>query len=703
MTEMIAAPPNVKPIHHWIGGRIVAGTSGRSGPVFNPATGEQTGAVDLASVDEVDAAVAAAKAAFPSWRATSLSRRAEIMFRMRELLHQHRKEIAPLLTAEHGKVLSDALGEVARGLENIEFACGIPQPAQGRLLRAGLDRRRRVLDPPAARRRGRASRRSTSRRWCRCGCSPTRSPAATRSSSSRPRRTRRRRCFMAELLQAGRPAGRRASTSSRATRSRSTRSSTTPTSRPSSFVGSTPIAKYIYETGTANGKRVQALGGAKNHMLVLPDADIDMAADAAVSRRLRLGRRALHGDQRRARRRRASPTRSSRRSPSGIPNVKVGAGHEPGNRDGPAGHRASTATRSPRYLDRRAEQGATRRRRRARAAVCRRRASSSAPRSSTTSRPSMDCYRDEIFGPVLTVVRVAGYEEGVGADQRQPVRQRHGDLHPRRWRRPPVPVRRPGRHGRHQRADPGAGRYYRFGGWKASLFGDPHMYGPEGINFYTRGKVVTSRWPDPAHQHGRPRASRGRASARLAGTGRTGRQGRRRRRLTRAMSVTICDVGPRDGLQNEAEVLAPAVRAELCGRLAAAGVPRIEAVSFVRGDLVPQMDGAEEAAAALTSDRLKPVTAVYAGLVLNERGYERLATAGLDEAHLTLGATETFNRRKREPVDRGIDRGLRADRRAGPRRPPARDGDHQRGVRLPVRGRGRPGPGAGHRSAIGLR
>jgi isopropylmalate/homocitrate/citramalate synthase len=109
--------------------------------------------------------------------------------------------------------------------------------------------------------------------------------------------------------------------------------------------------------------------------------------------------------------------------------------------------------------------------------------------------------------------------------------------------------------------------------------------------------------------------------------------------------ITICDVGPRDGLQNEAEVLAPAVRAELCGRLAAAGVPRIEAASFVRGDLVPQMDGAEEVAAALTSDRLKPVTAVYAGLVLNERGYERLATAGLDEAHLTLGATETFNRR----------------------------------------------------------
>ena len=168
-------------INHWIGGQAVAGTSGRTGPVWNPATGEQQAEVDLASVEEVDAAVGAAKAAFPAWRATSLSRRSEVMFHLRELVDANRKEIASLLTSEHGKVLGDALGEVARGLENIEFACGIPH-----LLRAATASRRRAAST-CTRSASRwasspASRRSTSRRWSRCGCSPTPSPAATRSS-----------------------------------------------------------------------------------------------------------------------------------------------------------------------------------------------------------------------------------------------------------------------------------------------------------------------------------------------------------------------------------------------------------------------------------------------------------------------------------------------------------------------------------------
>ena len=146
---------DVKQIHHWIGGRSVAGTSGRSGPVFNPATGEQTGAVDFASDAEVDSAIAAAAAAWPAWRETSLARRAEIMFKLRELVDRHRTDIARLLTAEHGKVPSDALGEVARGLENIEFACGVPYLLKRRVQRAGGIRRRRTLDPPAPRRRRR--------------------------------------------------------------------------------------------------------------------------------------------------------------------------------------------------------------------------------------------------------------------------------------------------------------------------------------------------------------------------------------------------------------------------------------------------------------------------------------------------------------------------------------------------------------------
>src|SRR6476619_1023139 len=218
----------MKRINHWIGGQAVAGTSGRTGPVWNPATGEQQAEVDLASVEEVDAAVGAANAAFAAWRATSLSRRSEIMFHLRELVDANRKEIASLLTSEHGKVLGDALGEVARGLENIEFACGNTS----------------VLKPSE------------------------KDPSVS--------------LFLADLLkQAGLPDG--VFNVVQGDKVAVDRILTHPDIAAVSFVGSTPIARYIYETGTANGKRVQALGGAKNHMVVLPDADIDMVADAAVS------------------------------------------------------------------------------------------------------------------------------------------------------------------------------------------------------------------------------------------------------------------------------------------------------------------------------------------------------------------------------------------------------------------------------------
>src|SRR4051812_48066913 len=268
-------------VSHWIGGRLVEGTSGRRGPVFNPATGRQEKWVDFASVDDVDAAVAAARAAFPGWRATSLSKRTEILFRMRNLVDQHRKEIAAFLTAEHGKVPSDALGEVARGLENLEFATGIPHLMKGgysEQVSGGIDvyQIRQPLGVVA-------------------GITPFNFPAMVpmwmfgnaiacgncfilKPSEKDPSAS----LFIAQLLaEAGVPDG--VFSVVHGDKVAVDRILSNPQIKAVSFVGSTPIAKYIYETGTRNGKRVQALGGAKNHMVVLPDADIEMAADAAVS------------------------------------------------------------------------------------------------------------------------------------------------------------------------------------------------------------------------------------------------------------------------------------------------------------------------------------------------------------------------------------------------------------------------------------
>src|SRR5580765_1182344 len=268
-------------VHHWIGGRIVEGRSGRHGPVFDPATGRVAREVDFASVDEVGEAVAAAKAAFPAWRATSLSKRTEILFRIRNLVEMHRREIAALLTAEHGKVTSDALGEVARGLENIEFACGIPTLIKGGFSEqasTGVDvfQIRQPLGVVA-------------------GITPFNFPAMVpmwmfataiatgntfilKPSEKDPSAS----MFIAELLhEAGVPDG--VFNVVHGDKVAVDALLGHPDVAAVSFVGSTPIAKYIYETGAANGKRVQALGGAKNHMLVLPDADVDMAADAAVS------------------------------------------------------------------------------------------------------------------------------------------------------------------------------------------------------------------------------------------------------------------------------------------------------------------------------------------------------------------------------------------------------------------------------------
>src|SRR2546422_281768 len=285
MTEL-ATPPvereqDVKRISHWIGGHLVEGRSGRSGPVYNPALGRQTGAVDFATPEEVDLAVQTAREAFESWRAMSLSKRTAIFFQIRELVHERHEEIARILTAEHGKVLSDAMGEVTRGLEVIEYACGIPT-----LLKGGFSEQastgvdvysiRQPLGVVAGITPFNFPAMVSMWMWApalACGNTFVLKPSEKDPSAS---------LFVAELLQEGGiPDG--VFNVIHGDKVAVDAILEHPDIAAVSFVGSTPIAKYIYTTGTANGKRVQALGGAKNHMVVLPDADIEMAADAAVS------------------------------------------------------------------------------------------------------------------------------------------------------------------------------------------------------------------------------------------------------------------------------------------------------------------------------------------------------------------------------------------------------------------------------------
>jgi malonate-semialdehyde dehydrogenase (acetylating)/methylmalonate-semialdehyde dehydrogenase len=479
-------------IQHWIDGAAVASTSGRTAPVFNPATGEQSGAVALASVDEVDAAVASAAAAAPGWRSTSLSKRAEVMFRMRELVDANRKEIATVLSSEHGKVLSDAMGEVARGLENIEFACGVPHLLKGGFSEqasSGVDvySIRQPLGVVA-------------------GITPFNFPAMVpmwmfanalacgntfvlKPSEKDPSVS----LFMAELLaQAGLPAG--CFNVVQGDKVAVDRLLEHPDVAAISFVGSTPIARYIYETGTKNGKRVQALGGAKNHMLVLADADLDMAADAAIGAAYgSAGERCMAVSVVLASESIADDLVA--KIADRIPGVKVGPGNEPDNEMGPlitADHRDKVAG----YLDKAPGEGAT-------VVVDGRRPEGDPgffvdPSLIDHVQPGMACYDDEIFGPVLSVVRVHGYEDGVEMINANP------------YANGTAIFTRDGGAAREFQFDIQVGMvginvpipvpvsYYSFGGWKASLFGDTHMYGPEGINFYTRGKVVTSRWPDPS-------------------------------------------------------------------------------------------------------------------------------------------------------------------------------------------------------------
>ena len=498
MTELAEAPA-VEPggaitrIPHWIGGKRVDGTSGRSGPVYNPALGVQSGAVDLASVEEIDAAVQNAAEAWESWRTMSLAKRAELFFRIRELFHAHREDLAKLLTAEHGKVLSDAMGEVARGLEVIEFACGIPTLIKGEFSEqasTGIDvySIRQPLGVVA-------------------GITPFNFPAMVPMWMWAPAIASGN-CFIlkpsekdpsaslltAELLkEAGLPDG--VFNVVHGDKVAVDALLEHPGVAAVSFVGSTPIARYIYETGTKHGKRVQALGGAKNHMIVLPDADVDMAADAAVSagygsageRCMAVSVLVAVGDV-------ADPLVAAIKER--LPKVKVGNGLEADSEMGPLvtrEHRDKVAS----YIESGSEQGAT--------LVADGR--ESAPDGDgfflgvsllDNVTTEMDAYRDEIFGPVLSVVRAETYDEALGLVNDNP------------YGNGVALFTRDGGVARQFQFDVTAGMvginvpipvpvaYYSFGGWKASLFGDSHAYGPESIHFYTRGKVVTSRWPDPA-------------------------------------------------------------------------------------------------------------------------------------------------------------------------------------------------------------
>jgi malonate-semialdehyde dehydrogenase (acetylating)/methylmalonate-semialdehyde dehydrogenase len=488
-----AVTTELKTIGHWIGGAAIGGDSGRSGPVYNPATGEQTGEVSFASTEEIDLAVATARTAFTSWRHWSLSKRQELFFRIYHLFDEHRDDLARLLTAEHGKVLSDAHGEVQRGIEVVEYVCGLPELLKGSFSEqaaTGIDvySIRQPLGVVAGITPFNFPAMVPMWMWApaiACGNAFILKPSEKDPSAS---------LLTGELLkEAGLPDG--VFNVVQGDKIAVDAILEHPDIAAVSFVGSTPIARYVYETGTKHGKRVQALGGAKNHMIVLPDADIDMAADAAVSAGYgSAGERCMAvsvvvavgeaGDE-------LVDAIKAR-----LPKVKVGDGLDPSSEMGPLvtrEHRDKVAS----YLDSGPAQGAT--------LVADGR--ETAPDAGgfflgvsllDNVKPEMDAYRDEIFGPVLSIVRVETYDEALSLVNENPygngvalftrdggvARQFQFDVNVGMVGiNVPIPV-------------PVA--YYSFGGWKQSLFGDRHIYGPEGIDFYTRTKAVTSRWPDPA-------------------------------------------------------------------------------------------------------------------------------------------------------------------------------------------------------------
>lgn len=483
----------MKSIDHLINGQSVESTSGRTSAVFNPATGEQTAWLGLASVEEVDAAVEAAASAFEQWRTVSVARRTKSMFKLRNLVEQYADEIARRLTSEHGKVLSDAAGEVARGLENIEYACSIAEVLKGTYneqASTGVDvySVRQPLGVVA-------------------GITPFNFPAMVplwtipnavacgntyvlKPSEKDPSAP----LFIAELFHdAGFPDG--VLNVVHGDKVAVDRLLEHPEVKAVSFVGSTPIAHYVYQTGTANGKRVQALGGAKNHMLVLPDADLDLAADAAVSAAYgSAGERCMAISVVAAVGEIADPLVDA--IATRMTKLTIGDGANSDSEMGPLitkEHRDKVAD----YIGIGAAEGAT--------VVVDGREQEfegdgyflgvSLLDDVTTD---MTVYKDEIFGPVLCLVRCDTYLQARDLIANNP------------WGNGAAIFTRDGGAARDFQENADAGMvginvpipvpvgYHSFGGWKNSLFGDAAIYGPEGVRFFTRPKVVTARWPDPS-------------------------------------------------------------------------------------------------------------------------------------------------------------------------------------------------------------
>jgi malonate-semialdehyde dehydrogenase (acetylating)/methylmalonate-semialdehyde dehydrogenase len=482
-------------ISHWINNKAYPGASGNTAPVTNPATGEVTGEVALGSVEDARAVIDAAAAAFPAWRDTSLAKRTQVLFTFRELLNARKGELAEIITSEHGKVVSDALGEVSRGQEVVEFACGIPH-----LLKGGFTENastkvdvysiRQPLGPVAV-------------------ISPFNFPAMVpmwffpiaiaagntvvlKPSEKDPTAA----LWMANLWkEAGLPDG--VFNVLQGDKTVVDELLTNPAIKSISFVGSTPIAQYVYATGTAAGKRVQALGGAKNHAVILPDADLDLAADSMVNAGFgSAGERCMAISACVA----VGPIADDlvAKIAERTTGLKIGDGTKDSDM-GPLvtkAHRDKVAS----YIDAGEADGA-------KIVVDGRNVSANGgaegfwlgPTLIDHVTPEMSIYTDEIFGPVLSVVRVETYDQALDLINSNPygngtaIFTNDGGA-ARRFQHEvevgmiginvPIPV-------------PMA--YFSFGGWKASLFGDSHAHGTEGVHFFTRGKAITSRWLDPSH------------------------------------------------------------------------------------------------------------------------------------------------------------------------------------------------------------
>jgi malonate-semialdehyde dehydrogenase (acetylating)/methylmalonate-semialdehyde dehydrogenase len=483
------------PIVHWINNKPFPGSSAATAPVTNPATGQVTGRVALANLEDARAVIDAAAVAFPAWRDTSLAKRAAVLFRFRELLQARKGELAAIITSEHGKVLSDALGEVSRGQEVVEFACGINHLVKGSFTEnasTGVDVHSirqplgvvGIISPfnfPAM-----------VPMWFFPIAIATGNTVILKPSEKDPSAA----LWIADLwAEAGLPDG--VFNVLQGDKLAVDTLLTHPSVKAISFVGSTPIAQYVYATGTAHGKRVQALGGAKNHAIVLPDADLDLAADALVNagfgsageRCMAISAAVAVGDIADELVAKVAERARTIRTGDGTRGCDMGPLVTAAHRDKVAG-----------YVEMAEQAGAG-------VVVDGRLVEPDGGADGFWLGPTlldhvttdMSCYTDEIFGPVLSVVRVDSYDQALDLVNSNPfgngtaIFTNDGGA-ARRFQNEvqvgmiginvpiPVPV-----------------AYYSFGGWKDSLFGDTHAHGAEGVHFFTRGKVVTSRWLDPSH------------------------------------------------------------------------------------------------------------------------------------------------------------------------------------------------------------